>query len=239
MHDELTRALEKRSLKALLKVIEGGELDRTNDLGVALHHAISMRNHDFAQALLAAGADIDITFGQTGYSPLYTLIDSRSGVMNATELANAEWLIAQGADVNLKTHRGMNSLHLAAATAPLEFVKLLMKKGAKVIRDKQGETPLFRGVSTNDKSDDVWAFFLANGCSVDDVNKEKQTILHLARENANTSALKFFLRQGADPSKRDANGEVAIDLSQPGSKWSNQFKNYVKPRTLVSRRKKP
>ncbi|TGK08053.1 ankyrin repeat domain-containing protein [Leptospira semungkisensis] len=68
------------------------------------------------------------------YTPL--MIAAREG-----EIAIAEFLIKNGADVNAKTRDGHTALMMAAYNRNPEFVELLLRNGAKVnVRSIQGHT---------------------------------------------------------------------------------------------------
>ena len=64
------------------------------------------------------------------------------------KLANAQLgavraLVDAGANVNVKTDRGMTALHLAASRAGDDVIKYLVEHGAKLdVKDARGNTPL-------------------------------------------------------------------------------------------------
>ncbi len=214
MDAEVEAALEKKNARALAKALEGKpDLTALDDDGrSALHRAVLLKKLDLAELLLAAGAPIDVK-DEMGNTPLYVLLSSKNGSMNDVETANATWLIDRGASLNVPGDAGFTALHFAAPSAKVPFLEMLVARGAKITRDETEATPLHRCVDTDHKDDKVWAFLLARGCSVKDVNDEGWTILHEAVTNHNPAAVKYFLGKGVDRDAKDRKGKTALDYA--------------------------
>lgn len=175
----------------------------------ALHRAVTRPKLDFAEALLDGGANIEIEELHKQNTPLLLLCKSESGAMSKTEIANAKWLIARGANIQAKNASGETPLHLAAGSSR-EMTQFLLEKGAKITTNNYGMTPLYYCFSTNDKDKALWDLLIAAGCDVNH-NGERGTVLHDAQSHWNPTGVAYLLSKGADPSLKDADGETPLE----------------------------
>ena len=214
MDEALDEALAKKNLKALSRALESKpsltELD--SDGKSALHRAVTFKSLECAEALLAAGASLDVP-DEDGNTPLYALLKSKTGSMSALEQTNARWLIEKGASLDVPGEYGQTALHHAADSAPLALLELLLDGGAKSVKDEGGNTPLYRCLSTHFTDQKVWTLLLAHGCSVTDVNEAGETPLHEAVTDHNPAAVKFLLAKKADPAAKNGAGETPLQLA--------------------------
>lgn len=127
-----------------------------------------------------------------GLSPLHVAIIQCNFNM-------AMQLVANGADVNLKTSKKSEydettALHiLARCREPnLELASLMLKNGAKVnCRDSWGATPLHVAVELRAAVSYI-SFLLNNGASAEMKNKENQTAYEIAKSNNYTKLLELL-----------------------------------------------
>ena len=134
---------------------------------------------------LQAGADVHQTRAVTGYTPL-VLLAERCDQKDAEILtANAQLLIAAGADLNGTDANGATALVLAAGDCPFGVVRALLDAGASPhIRTKNGTTALRNAIS--DERADVVAALLDAGV---DPKKEPYNARALASGNREIEAL--------------------------------------------------
>jgi ankyrin repeat protein len=134
---------------------------------------------------LQAGADVHQTRAVTGYTPL-VLLAERCDQSDAEILtANAQLLIAAGADLNGTDANGATALVLAAGDCPFGVVRALLDAGASPhIRTKNGSTALRNAIS--DGRADVVAALLDAGV---DPKKEPYNARALASGNREIEAL--------------------------------------------------
>ena len=107
---------------------------------------------NIVKLLLKNGADLNISGGASGRTPLHDLFYSKiEGSFTITKgkkyfKESAKFLIDQGADVNARDRFGYTPLHLYCSKFHLgvqELVKALLENGADVnARDNYGNTPL-------------------------------------------------------------------------------------------------
>jgi putative CocE/NonD family hydrolase len=89
----------------------------------ALHYAARSGHKDFAEVLIAHGADIKVK-DKWGYQPIHWAAHhDRADIV--------ELLIGKGADINAKTSLGQTPLQLAKERRNTETVELLLKHGSK------------------------------------------------------------------------------------------------------------
>lgn len=98
-------------------------------------------------------------------------------------------LIAQGADVNDKGHRGYRPIHLAAMSGNAEIIKLLLNAGADInAKTDAGSTPLHEvaelsQVSAPSKLKPVLELLLKSGADKNIEDKSGRTAAYIAQEH--------------------------------------------------------
>jgi ankyrin repeat protein len=98
-----------------------------------------------AEALVAAGADVNAPVAKGGYTPLML-----AAISGSSELTSS--LIAHGAKVNAVNPGGVTALMIAAANDRRNVVALLLKSGADVnARSEDGRTALSIAQSNNNE----------------------------------------------------------------------------------------
>jgi ankyrin repeat protein len=151
------------------------------------------------KALLDAGAPINETT-EYGWTPLLTAVNNRHFKL-------ASMLIERGADVNIANKGGWTPLYIATDNRnieggdypvakpdmdSLEFIKLLLDKGANV-NAKVKDNTLTRTIFT-------MQWFQENGA----------TAFVRAAQSSDTALMKLLLDYGADPQARTAMGDNAL-----------------------------
>ena len=123
-----------------LLINKGAQVNVQNRYGVSpLLLCAESGNQDLVQALVEAGADVNITpHGElaeenflAGQTPLF-------GAAKKGHLEICEYLIRNGADVNAVTMTGATPLYTATEEGHLEVVELLIRQGADVNRSPKG-----------------------------------------------------------------------------------------------------
>jgi ankyrin repeat protein len=194
------------------------------------------------EALLSAGADVNVKERRGGATPLMLasafgsidtmrmLIDkgadvnARSGsgatalMWAATDLAKIRLLLDRGADVNAVSTLGRSVLLLAALSdGSAEIVKFLLSRGADariVAGDKM--TTLLAAAIGNDS--ETLRLMLEAGVDVNAADAGGMTPLMRAAENGNTVSVTRLLAKGADVTRVS----VALEAFAPG-KVKNGF----------------
>jgi ankyrin repeat protein len=159
-------------------------------------------HEDTARALLDAGAPVNEST-EYGWTPLLTAVNNRHYKL-------AAMLIEHGADVNAANKGGWTPLYLATDNRnieggdypvakgdmdTLEFIKLLLDKGAKVDARVKDNT-LTRTIFT-------MQWFQEDGA----------TAFIRAAQSSDVALMKLLLQYGADPKLRTAMGDNALTAS--------------------------
>ncbi len=152
--------------------------------------------------LLEAGADPN-TRDRDANTPLHLVA---RGVAARAEIA-ATTLLAAGADVNAPNSEGRTPLHNAVGSPPMML--LLLQAGADLnARTHLGETPLHMAADRVRNSAGITTLVEA-GAELDARTIDGRTPLHVARQTHRPAAVRKLLEFGADPSARDAAGNLA------------------------------
>ena len=193
----------------------GADLETRNDNGYTLlHYAAFDANPAVIDALLAAGADVNVP-AQLGLTPLYL------AAMWNENLAVIEALLAAGADVNVPAQLGLTPLMQALEYNDNSAVfDALLAAGAELeARDYGGRTVLHLASDAA-----VIEVLLAAGANLEARDEDGSTPLHLAASYGyvfsdddrrhSGPAIEALLDAGADAVARNAAGETPWDLAE-------------------------
>lgn len=176
---------------SLLLLSRGADPNITDGNGsAALHAAVQRNNMEMIEALLAAGARVDIV------SKLYgTPLHQAAGSGN---VAIAELLLKRGTDVNaLDCCNGITPLHVAVAKTneqSLSMTSLLLRWGADPnVRDKSGRSPL---IEARNASIPVVQELVSRGADVNARDNQGYSALWWFR-NRNSPASSYLVSKGA------------------------------------------
>jgi ankyrin repeat protein len=243
IHDASARG-DLRKVKLLVETEPGLVSARDASGQTPLELAVSHDRKRVAEALLLAGADVNVK-DNNGWTPLH--IAAASGHPDMISL-----LLAKGADPNVRAKDEAAPLLWAAAKDQKQSADLLLAAGADVnARDGFGQTPLhyaaFKGYS------DMVMLLLAKGADVAVRNREGSTALHLAAVSGGKRVVELLLASKCDAAAVDDKGrtawqlaiaahqiDVAALLSGPGAAaisytYSCRWSDGVTPPTLTSR----
>lgn len=162
-----------------------------------------------AQALLTAGADVNVRCGAL----------ERTVVHMAAQEGQVEILRAvvdHGADVNVADANSNTPLHAAAtANATSESIDVLVKAGADMEAKDRGDcTPLHN--ATIQFSLEGMLALLKHGANIDALNAQLRTPLVFAASHAGTpgamEVVQFLLKSGADETIVDDHDRPAVEV---------------------------
>jgi ankyrin repeat protein len=148
----------------------------------------------------------------------------------ANDLANIRLLIEKGANVNAKDEAGRTPLMFAAGNGNLKAIDLLIGKGADVnaISAEKSEMvkngPIALGnltalmLAVPSGGPEVAKALLDAGAKVDaeDVRHMTALMLAVATDHADARTVRLLIERGADPWKKDREGQSALD-------WAKKF----------------
>ncbi|KAK7222159.1 hypothetical protein V2G26_010162 [Clonostachys chloroleuca] len=199
---EMQLVLDKLG-SASIKIID--ELDKTGCS--ALHHASRLGNREAVQALVRAGANINIKDGKDGMTPLmFAALKGQVECMRA--------LLEPGGgkrnDVNQRSNLGYTAINCAVIggnTTP-EGVRLLIEHGATISsRDLDGSTILHHLASTPCPEQDAQEIFRLifdlGELSIDAQDTQGHSPLLRAVQLNNLPMLRCLIENGACPTVRD------------------------------------
>ncbi|KAJ9156647.1 hypothetical protein NKR23_g1018 [Pleurostoma richardsiae] len=155
----------------------------------------------------------------------------------------ARFLLQHGSILDRQDRHGRAALHYAARNKYMGLVKLLLEQGANsCLQDSDGSTtlhmlahfPLAALESLLRRAlDDEFLNLLrqagtqAGHLNIDYVDHRGDTPLHIAARYASDTAVDLFLRLGADPKRRNADGSTALHPAARRPLWQRQFEDQV------------
>jgi ankyrin repeat protein len=129
-------------------------------LGIAAPASAQIGGSDsykFLQAVRDAKGDDVMTFLNKPGTTIVNTRDYKTGetalhiVVKRGDMTYLRFLLAKGADPNMKDEKGNTPLLLAATAGATEMIQLLLTQGANVnLGNSSGETPLIRAVQGRD-----------------------------------------------------------------------------------------
>ena len=145
--------------------------------------------------------------------------DSQSHLLEAArgnDIKAVQWLLANGADVNVKENDGFTPLHSAADENASEAAVVLLANGAEVnAKDNDGWTPLHWAADKN--ASEAAAVLLANGAEVNAKNNNGFTPLHVAAFQNASEATAVLLANGAEVNAKKNDGGTPLHSAAFGN----------------------
>jgi ankyrin repeat protein len=142
---------------------------------------------------------------EMGVTPDSKHSSSRTALILAAESNDTltmRLLLRFGADISARDCFGRTALHVAD---DLESTYLLITHGAEVnARDQMGRTPIHYAYAP-----DVIELLATHGANVNNIDKNGETPLHHAATCGELSAIRAFIKLGADPTIQDQRGWTA------------------------------
>lgn len=158
------------------------------------------------QALLAAGAAMDVRCGNSGKTALDLAADG-----GHVELIRS--LVRHGADVSARDSTGASALRGAAPKNQEGAINALVELGANI--DVQGGqddarwTPLH--LASDQGSPQAVAALLRRGADVKRLGRNRDSALHLATRRGDTSSVRALLKAGVSLTLRTSCGDTPLD----------------------------
>lgn len=182
---------------------------RNDNVETPLLCALAARQNDVAALLLDIPAVCrtlnDHATYKEGHTPLLVAAQDGNDKM-------VEKLAALGADIHHADHEGRNSLCHAVAGGHLSTVRLLLRLG---IDTRDAQTSRFAmqdwAAIDDDRAADMLRLLVENGIDIDARDKDGDTVLHNAADNAQAERIGLLLALGADANAQDSAGNRAID----------------------------
>ena len=139
------------------------------------------------------------------------------------DIALVRFLIAQGADVNLRSKDGTSALLVATASADTEATRLLLEHGADPnVHDNNKKSPL--GMMATAGLLPVIELLLAHGAKVDPVDNNGDTPLTACLGlDDRRDIVKVLIAHGADVNHRNNAGETALSRAMK-ERWTETSK---------------
>jgi ankyrin repeat protein len=206
--DELFDAINASDAVALKAAIAAGtDVNRAGLSGSALHLAVGIGDLEIVEALIAAGANLEVAGDPSDAHPLHI-----AAQVDESEIAGA--LIDHGAKVDALDGKGRTPLMVAVVNGSSNAAALLLSRGA----DPKAEDALYHDAPIRLA---VWAnkpemlkLLVSAGADVNQANPiNGWTPLHYAANDDRGAAIEFLMANGADSGLRDASGKTPLQLA--------------------------
>ncbi|BBN18397.1 hypothetical protein MPTK1_8g02160 [Marchantia polymorpha subsp. ruderalis] len=188
--------LLKRQSEAPNRPDEGGR--------TALHIAAAGGRVEMVQALLEAGAAVDV-LSKTGQTALLEAV-----YMGHSDVVKS--LLERGADTEVRNLMGWTAIHLAASWNHLDILSLLIEKGAQLeARDSEGRTALHSAVTEGHV--DCVKMLLDAGADKDARSVDGRTAVFRAAAKGDSLLVELLLECGASKSIKTLEGKSPYDIA--------------------------
>lgn len=206
LHDVARRGLLQ---VAELLLDEGAyDVNLANGMGdVALHMSAAAGHSTMTKLLVEHGAHID---AQTlwGMTPLWW---SASGGDGRKHIQVARFLLARGADVNIRTTANQTILMEAARQGHADMAQILVDAGVDVnAREGLGETALHKAAAAGHT--EIVRVLVSAGLSVDARNLAGETVLDVAHRTGRTKIVEYLT--GTNHSSSDAASTIVSSSAE-------------------------
>lgn len=140
-------------------------------------------------------------------------------IFSDNSTATIAHLLAQGNDVNKRTHDSRTYLFWAASRGYLDIVELLLESGAKTdLRGSHGYTVAQFTASSGQDNTAVYELLIKNGADlVNGKDHDGRSILLIAAPRVkNLDLIDYFISKGLDLNATDANGNGVFSYAAQG-----------------------
>lgn len=218
------------------KVLLGhGANTETSAVWQPIHATALFGNTRNLELLLSYGADISVTNGAMGWTPLTMAV-------NALHQGSARLLLKNGAEVSFPMREGdilsrcCQSgkvgmidllLHHGVGAAPegfdypllwraiqmnqVEVVNLLLERG--MIPQEDGGERLLLSMASRNGFVELTKLFLDRGADTESINNAQQTALHETAERGQVETFRLLLERGANPLAVDDAGKTPLHIA--------------------------
>lgn len=140
----------------------------------------------------------------------WTALHMAASLKDGDELV--DFLLAKGADPNVKTNNSSTALFFAASKGNTDTArKLIAHKGSARVKDTRGQMPLHRAAAVGNVP--IVKLLLDNKSPINATDIDGSSALHHAIAEGHGEAAIELLKAGADSDKKDSNGALPIFLA--------------------------
>jgi len=202
----LITAVTKSDYRTASLLLKGGARtgDRTADGKSVLQISFEKNRSDIFDILLASGAVSTETF-ESGNTFLHM-----SAQGNRLSFINS--LVKNKADLNALNIDSKTAVMLASEKGYGNSVKALIAGGADIkLKDKAGETALYKSIKTGGEGG-YWCaeYLVKGGAEINDRTGSGTPLLHEAAAQGNFNIVNLFLKNGGDPNILNPKNETLI-----------------------------
>ena len=150
--------------------------------------------------LFGEGIDLNTTTGSSEYHYSALHISANKGYLKL-----AEWLISNGAEVNMISDAGITPLHMSARKGCPEITELLISNGANINANEFGiGTPLHEAADAG--KIEIVKILISNGADVNIIAEYDETPLTLAVAGGHNDIIELLVIAGANVNARNGDG---------------------------------
>ncbi len=150
--------------------------------------------------LFEEGIDLNTISGSSEYHYSVLHIAANKGYLEL-----AEWLVSNGAEVNITSDAGITPLHMAARKGYPEITELLIANGADINANEFGiGTPLHEAASAGKM--EILEILISNGADVNIIAEYDETPLTLAVAGGHDDIIELLVKSGANVNAKNSNG---------------------------------
>ncbi|MGL9761743.1 MAG: ankyrin repeat domain-containing protein [Wolbachia sp.] len=234
LDEKLLSAVKNDDLNEVEDLVGQGASLKAKDSNnsTLLHYASCNINLKVVEYLIEKGADLkakdsngktplDLATGKNCTNTIESLKQAQSDLdkklltaVQDDDLNKVKGLVSRGAGLDTKGSNDWTLLHFAAFSDKFDIVKFLFDKNANIkAKDVYGNTPLHVAAQYDSKLEIVEFLLDKNASSINDVNNNGSTPLHIAIQGNKPSTVKLLLNRGASIKVKDKRNRTPLGLA--------------------------
>lgn len=157
--------------------------------------------------------------GRDGMSPLHAAVETGN-------VEIAEYLLQQGAKVNIRDFEKRTPLMMMDEDASPEMFDLLVRYGAKLTLLDKEKNSVLHHFAENSNDGEIVRRLVAYGVNVNAPNKQGLTPLMIAAENGNPEVAKALIETGADVNAISKDGRTVLSFADGAAEIKALLETY-------------
>lgn len=139
---------------------------------------------------------------------IYDSVSMSSLLHYTTNLEIIKYLISKGTNINKKTNKTENSLHMAGIRSDLKVIKYLVNQGVNINEKKTDKGENLLHMATLRSDFEVIKYFISQGVNINEKTYKGENVLLLAVLRSDLEVIKYFITLGVNINEKTNVGKM-------------------------------